>query len=122
MNDGNLDLRLLAAYTRMRKILLIAFAIPIELPDLSGGGPETQREGTHLAVVHAHTVIPDLPDSPDNRAAVVDHLILDWLDALIAIRLYKARIEPWYADIATKALDRFDETAGIIDYLLGEQE
>lgn len=121
MNDGNLDLRLLAAYARLRKILLIAFALPIELPDLSDG-PGTKRGSTAQAVIHARTVIPDLPESPDHRAAVVDHLILDWLDALIAIRLYKARVESWYADIASQALDRFDETAGIIDYLIGEQE
>ncbi|NEW42739.1 hypothetical protein GV794_02030 [Nocardia cyriacigeorgica] len=105
--------RLLDAYQALRKVLLTAFTLSIELPELRGGG--FRAGDSQRAAIHARTILRDIPADP-HRRDLVDQLILEWLEALVMTKLHSRHGEAWYGDIADDALTRFQATLEVIRF------
>lgn len=105
--------RILDAYKALRKVLLTAFIIPIELPELQGGN--FRAGDSRRAAVHARTILRDMP-AEWHRRDMVDSLILEWLEAVVMARLHAGHGEQWYGDIADHALSRFQATLEVLRY------
>ncbi|MGW5377455.1 hypothetical protein ACWESM_18615 [Nocardia sp. NPDC003999] len=112
MTENRAD-RLVTAYQALRKVMLTALTLPVELPEMAGDG--FRANDTRRAVVHARNILRDMP-ADWHRRELVDQLILEWLEALVMTRLHAGHGEAWYGDIADDALTRFWATHEVIRF------
>ncbi|MBF6135861.1 hypothetical protein IU501_22990 [Nocardia otitidiscaviarum] len=106
------DFRFLAAYAKVRKVLLLKLELPYEVPQLD----DPERIGSHYrAVIDAYNVLSDLPGD-DHTKFLIGELLLEFLTGIEMYRRYNREGSAWYGDAADKMLASFEATLAVLDY------